>query len=98
MFKVKNGLTPKYIRDLFQTNDDNGKRYNLRNSDFRLPRFNTIAYGKHSIRFLGPALWAKLTKEERKITSLSAFKTMIRKKDILAVLEGCGKDCYLCTT
>ena len=66
MFKVKNGLTPKYISDLFQVNNEN-RRYNLRNSDFRLPRYNTVTYGKHSIGFLGPSLWAKLTNKEGNI-------------------------------
>ena len=36
-----------------------GKRYNLRNADFVLPRFQTVSYGKHSLRFLGAQLWAK---------------------------------------
>ena len=95
MYKVKNGLTPKYISDLFQANSED-RTYNLRNSDFSLPRYNTVTYGKHSIGFLGPSLWAKLTNKERNIETLSSFKNMIRKKDISAVVEGCGRDCYLC--
>ena len=95
MYKVKNGLTPKYISDLFQANRED-RKYNLRNSDFSLPRYNTVTYGKHSFGFLGPSLWAKLTNKERNIETLSSFKNMIRKKDISAVVEGCGRDCYLC--
>ena len=98
MYKVKNGLTVKYIMDLFYVNCDRDWRYNLRNSDFWLPRYNTIKNGKHSIRYLGPSLWSKLTKEERTIESLSNFKNMIRKKNISAVIEGCGRDCNLCST
>ena len=75
--------------------DDVNRTYNLRNSDFSLPRYNTVTYGKHSIGFLGPSLWAKLTNKERNIETLSSFKNMIRKKDISAVVEGCGRDCYL---
>ena len=63
---------------------------------FSLPCYNTVTYGKHSIGFLGPSLWAKLTNKERNIETLSSFKNMIRKKDISAVVEGCGRDCYLC--
>ena len=33
----------------------------LRNADFVLPRFKTVTYGKHSLRFLGPQLWSKLS-------------------------------------
>ena len=31
--------------------------YNLRGADFHIPRFNTVAYGKHSLRYIGPMLW-----------------------------------------
>ena len=36
--------------------------YNLRTSDFVIPRYNTVTYGKHSIGYLGPYLriWRKL--------------------------------------
>ena len=52
MFKAKNNLLPKYLQDLFNLNGEREKRYNLRNSDFTLPRFNTIKYGKHSLKYL----------------------------------------------
>ena len=34
--------------------------YSLRNSDFNIPTFNTITYGKHSLRYQGPHIWSKL--------------------------------------
>ena len=48
--------------------------YNLRNSDFKSPRFNTIAFGKHLIKYLGPYLWRKIPK-----TEFDKFKRQIRK-------------------
>ena len=57
MFNVKNGLSPKYILELFQTMESN---YNLPASDLVIPIYNTVTYGKHSIRYLGPYLWPKL--------------------------------------
>ena len=51
---------------------------------------------KHSLRFLGPQLWSKLSKEERNIGTLATFRTMIRKKDVTSFLEGCGSECRLC--
>ena len=36
------------------------KSYSLRNSDFDIPTFNTINYGKHSLRYQGPHIWSKL--------------------------------------
>ena len=51
MFKVKNNLCPQYIINLFKRQQSN---HNLRNADLILPRFNTVAYGKHSVTYLGP--------------------------------------------
>ena len=96
MYKVKNGLMPKYITDLFQVNCDRDRRYNFRNSHFRLPHYNTVTNGKHTIRYLGPSLWAKLTKKERTIKSLSTFRTVICKKNISVVV--CWRDYNLRST
>ena len=57
MYKVKFKLTPMYIQDLFSINFTS---YNLRVKEFCIPRFNFITYGKHSLRYLGPVLWAKI--------------------------------------
>ena len=98
MFKVKNKLTVNQTADIYNINEEstNSKRYNLRNADFVLPRFKTVTYGKHSLRFLGPQLWSKLSKEERNIGTLATFRTMIRKKDVTSFLEGCGSEGRLC--
>ena len=53
MYKVKNGLAPPYIADLFVVNSS---QYHLRNSDLTKPRFRTVAYGKHSLTYLGPVI------------------------------------------
>ena len=37
-------------QQLFTSKSNCDSRYSLRNSDFKMPRFNTIKYGKHSIR------------------------------------------------
>ena len=50
--------------------------------------------------YLGPslALWVALTKKQRTINFLSAFRSMKRIKDMPAVLEGCGRGGKLCLT
>ena len=98
MFKVKNKLTVNQTADIYNINEEstNSKRYNLRNADFVLPRFKTVTYGRHSLRFLGPQLRSKLSKEERNIGTLATFRTMIRKKDVTSFLEGCGSEGRLC--
>ena len=64
MYKVKYGLihVPGNVSDLFINKHT---RYLLRNSDFELLGFNTVCYGKHSVRYLGPFLWSKLSTEMR---------------------------------
>ena len=72
MYKVKNDLCPLYIKELFN-------RYSFRNSDFVIPRFNTVTHGKHSLRYLCPVLWPKLDKKIKNSESLNTFKAKIRK-------------------
>ena len=70
MYKVKNELCPLYNKEMFQNKNIN--RYGFRNSDFVIPRFNTMTYGKHSLRYLGAFLWSNLDKKVR--ISESGFK------------------------
>ena len=51
MYKVKYGLTPNCVPDLFARKNST---HALRNCDFAVIRFNTIRYSKHSIIFMGP--------------------------------------------
>jgi hypothetical protein len=82
MFKVKQRLLPNNILNIFINTPRN---YNLRNSDFLIPRFKSVKFGKHSLRYYGPYLWSKLKSEDRNQTSLSAFKRSIRKTDLSCI-------------
>ena len=94
MYKVKHNLCPRTISNMFY---DNSHTYSLRQRDFYLPRFNTVTYGKHSIRYLGPRLWRKLTNRERSAINLEQFKTRIRRLDLGNLLDGCS-GCNLCNS
>ena len=99
MFKAKNNLLPRYLQDLFNLQEKGEKQYKLINSDVIMPCFNTIKYGKHSVSYLGPFLWSKLSKKERDMNSLNAFKCSISKRDLSEVMEDGGcKGCYLCNS
>ena len=54
MYKVKDNLSPEYISELFGKSNN---RYDLRNADFNIPRYNTVKYGKHSFRYNGPSIY-----------------------------------------
>ena len=79
MFKVKYDISPIYLKRIFELVD---KGYGLRNPDFHRPRFNTVEYGKHSIRYLGPRIWSILSQADRESLSLESFKKTIRKKNL----------------
>ena len=83
MYKVKYNLVPKSISDIFYNYD---KKYNLRNADFPIPRYSTVSFARHSIRYLGPYLWGKMRKDLRCKSSLQSFKSVIRTMDITNVL------------
>ena len=63
-----------------------------------MPRFNTIKYGKNSIRYYGPFLWSKVTKELRTEDSLHRFKTKIRRTDLTAKNDDGCSNCMLCNS
>ena len=66
------------------------------NSDFTLPRYNTIKYGKHTLKYLGPFVWSKLKKEDCGMDSLNAFKRQIRTRDLTDLIEDGGcMNCYV---
>ena len=64
-----------------------GTRYNLRRSDFEIPRFDTIRYCKHTLRYQGPYIWSKLENSMRELPSVSIFKTNIRRVDMASLVE-----------
>ena len=93
MYKVKNSLAPEHVCNMFFQQD---KHYNLR-SDFPVPRCNTVTYGKHSFRYLGPHIWGKISQELRSKTSLQAFRRGVRAHNVLGLLDGtCG--CCVCSS
>jgi len=46
MYKVKHRLCPNSICNIF---NENTSAYNLRQSDFSTPRYNTVTYGEHPL-------------------------------------------------
>ena len=61
-----------------------------------LPRFNTVSFGKHSLRYLGPILWSKLDKNDKTCKSLSDFRNRMRNKDLTSLIDDGCKGCLLC--
>ena len=94
MYKVKHTKRcSETINNIFKPRDS---CYSFRNSDFLLPRFNTVSFGKHSLRYLGPILWSKLDKNDKTCKSLSEFRNRMRNKDLTSLIDDGCKGCPLC--
>ena len=62
-------------------------------------RFNTVTDGKHSLSYLGPKLWAKLSKDIRKSETLNKFKSWLRTMNLNELIsKNCSnKYCLFCS-
>ena len=78
------GLAPIYIFKLFNAKNT---QYNLRNNDFELPKFETVRYGRHSVKYLEPLIWSKLPGKLRTYKSLNYFKRNMRKVDLSGLVN-----------
>ena len=87
MFKVRNGICPEIMKDLFQLNEGpNGK------TRFLIPKVNNEYMGKLSLRYFGPVVWEIMLPDAYKeIKVLSKFK-----EDIKEWVPDCK--CRLCKT
>ena len=73
MYKVNHSLAPEHISNMFYKQD----KHNLP-SDLPVPRYGTVKYGKHSIRYVGPYFGGKISQDIRSKTSLRAFVGTVR--------------------
>jgi len=77
--------------------EENKTTYQLQNeNDFKIPRFQTVRYGKHSIRYMGPYLWSRLSRDEKNSDTFHSFISTIRRRDIASLLGDNSENCPLC--
>ena len=87
MFKVRNGICPEIMKDLFQLHE--GPHGKIR---FLIPKVNNEYTGKLSLRYFGPVVWEIMLPDAYKeIKTLGKFK-----EDIKKWLPDCN--CRLCKT
>ena len=77
IYKVKNGITPKIMKDIFKLQNPS---YNLRSicNQFRRKNIKTAHYGFHSVRYLGPKIWEFVPSNIKYSNSLPKFKKLIK--------------------
>ena len=56
---------------------------------FELPRFETVRFGRNTIKYMGPLIWSKLPRHLRirMIETLNSFKRNIRKADLSTLVN-----------
>ena len=77
IYKVKNGIAPEIMKDIFELQNPS---YNLRLSCNQLRRENkkTVHYGLQSVRYLGLKIWELVSNNIKYSNSLSKFKKLIK--------------------
>ena len=55
-----------------------------------------FTYEKHSIRYIGPVTWSKLSRHIKNSELIDSFKRQVRKVDIQNLLSEECKNCHLC--
>ena len=73
---VSENMCPTYLNNLFTNNLCNRTLRSAHNK--QLPTFNTVKYGKRSIKYHGPQLWNCLPDEMKTSSTLSAFKQNVK--------------------
>ena len=88
MFKVKNDLSPSFMKDIF---DQKTGRSTRSGNTFVRQKANTVYKGDNSLRIYGPIVWDNmLPKKLKDCSSLSEFKNAIKSW----IPENCH--CRLC--
>ena len=77
VYKIKNGLNPKYINELI-TERPSQHQYR-KPLDLLIPKSNQITFGYKSFRTLAPIVWNTLPAEIQALTKLDEFQTKIAK-------------------
>ena len=96
MFKVKHGICPTYISVLCNLQTT---QYSLRNSEFVMPRFKTVMYGKHFIKYLkldrhyGAAY---LGAQEMQAPSWVSLMWQMELSNLIS--NECGPEWFLCSS
>ena len=77
MYKVKNNLSPPFMKDIFC--HMSGGRKTRMGDKFARPNVNKVFKGQQSLRNFGPIIWNSMLPEKLKLcSSLAEFKTTIK--------------------
>ena len=76
MYKVKYGLAPSIVNELFKQKSTS---FSLKKETVILIFRLSTKYGKHSLRYQGPHIWSKLDNKLKGSSNIESFKKNITK-------------------
>ena len=76
IYKVKNHLSPIMMHEIFPERNYSGIMRSQ--TDFEIPRVNSVNNGLETLRFLGPKVWDLVPTSIKNASSLSIFKNKIK--------------------
>ena len=76
IYEVKHIISPNFIRGIFPQSDST---YNLRNSDFKRTKVNTVLLGSETLQYIGPILRDLLPLNIKTIPTLTSFISKVKK-------------------
>ena len=77
IFKTKHNMYPDYINKMFMPKN---VYYNTRiNDNMHVPKYNTVTYGKHCLKYMAPFYWNKLPNDFKEILCVNEFKSKIKQ-------------------
>ena len=92
MYKVKFGLVPSNVGDIFSVKSS---KYRSRNMNFHLPRFNSVRYGTFK-RYFGPYEidWTAKSRANLPFNPLSS----VRRINLVDLISDNCASCLICSS
>ena len=94
MYKVKFGLVPSNVGDIFSVKSS---KYRSRNMNFHLPRFNSVRYGKHSKGTLDHIYDLDWTAKSRANLPYNPLSSVRRINLVDLISDNCAS-CLICSS
>ena len=66
--------------------------------DFHLLKFNSVLYGKHSIRYFGPYTGSRLDTKIKDKSTLQSFSSRIRRINLADLISDHYGSCLTCSS
>ena len=92
IYKVKNGIAPEIMKDIFELQNPSYNLFGSTCNQFRRENIKTVHYGLESVRCIGPKIWELVPNSIKYCDSLSKFRKLIKSWR----LKSCP--CRLCKT